>query len=255
MPTPAAPAERPDLGRAPHACRSDTRAKPIRPRLRRDRHHLTGGFVSRHINWKLDPLLLRLTPSRLAPTLVFPTGLLETRGARTGETRRNAIIYFHNGDHDRRIQRQSTTPGLVPQPSSTPRRHVRRNTDSRSRRRRRDRTRIDCGTLPTESFRPTPHADTTRPRQIEQSRSSNPHPARRCPVSEPASTTWQMWRAAPHDARTQISFEFACAASPADCRPLEHSRTTAPNCPPPMGRHMPLWTPDRIEAYDLADYN
>ncbi len=55
-------------------------------------------FVSRHINWKLDPLLLRLTRGRLATTLVFPTGLLETRGARTGETRRNAIIYFHDGN-------------------------------------------------------------------------------------------------------------------------------------------------------------
>jgi len=29
---------------------------------------------------------------------VFPTALLETRGARTGELRRNAIIYFHDDD-------------------------------------------------------------------------------------------------------------------------------------------------------------
>ena len=36
-------------------------------------------FVSRHVNWKLDPLLLRLTRGRLATTLVFPTALLETR--------------------------------------------------------------------------------------------------------------------------------------------------------------------------------
>jgi deazaflavin-dependent oxidoreductase (nitroreductase family) len=55
-------------------------------------------FISRHINWKLDPLLLRLTRGRLATTLVFPTALLETRGARTGALRRNAIIYFHDGD-------------------------------------------------------------------------------------------------------------------------------------------------------------
>jgi deazaflavin-dependent oxidoreductase (nitroreductase family) len=55
-------------------------------------------FVSRHVNWKLDPFLLRATRGRLATTLVFPTALLETTGARSGERRRNAIIYFHDGD-------------------------------------------------------------------------------------------------------------------------------------------------------------
>ncbi|MBB5912761.1 deazaflavin-dependent oxidoreductase (nitroreductase family) [Nocardia transvalensis] len=56
-------------------------------------------FLSRHIAWKLDPLLLRLTRGRLATTLVFPTAVLETEGARTGARRRNAIIYFIDGDH------------------------------------------------------------------------------------------------------------------------------------------------------------
>jgi deazaflavin-dependent oxidoreductase (nitroreductase family) len=55
-------------------------------------------FISRHVNWKLDPLLLRLTRGRFATTLVFPTALLETRGARSGARRRNAIIYFNDGD-------------------------------------------------------------------------------------------------------------------------------------------------------------
>jgi deazaflavin-dependent oxidoreductase (nitroreductase family) len=55
-------------------------------------------WISRHINWKLDPFLLRVTGGRLASTLVFPTALLETRGAHTGAPRRNAIIYFHDGD-------------------------------------------------------------------------------------------------------------------------------------------------------------
>jgi deazaflavin-dependent oxidoreductase (nitroreductase family) len=55
-------------------------------------------FISRHLNWKLDPFLLRITGGRFASTLVFPTGLLETTGARTGAARRNAIIYFHDGD-------------------------------------------------------------------------------------------------------------------------------------------------------------
>jgi deazaflavin-dependent oxidoreductase (nitroreductase family) len=55
-------------------------------------------FVSRHVNWKVDPLLLRITGGRFASTLVYPTALLETRGARTGRLRRNAVIYFNDGD-------------------------------------------------------------------------------------------------------------------------------------------------------------
>ncbi|MEV0465424.1 nitroreductase/quinone reductase family protein [Nocardia tengchongensis] len=55
-------------------------------------------FISRHIAWKLDPVLLRLTRGRLSATLVFPTAVLETEGARTGARRRNAIIYFMDGD-------------------------------------------------------------------------------------------------------------------------------------------------------------
>jgi len=55
-------------------------------------------FLSRHINWKLDPLLLRLTRGRVARTHVFPTPVLKTQGARSGARRRNAIIYIHDGD-------------------------------------------------------------------------------------------------------------------------------------------------------------
>jgi deazaflavin-dependent oxidoreductase (nitroreductase family) len=55
-------------------------------------------FISRHVNWKLDPLLLRASRGRLATTLVFPTAVLETRGAKSGARRCNAIIYFHDGD-------------------------------------------------------------------------------------------------------------------------------------------------------------
>ncbi|GAB2513481.1 nitroreductase/quinone reductase family protein [Nocardia heshunensis] len=54
-------------------------------------------FVSRHIAWKLDPILLRLTRGRIATTAVFPTAVLETKGARTGAHRRNAVIYFTDG--------------------------------------------------------------------------------------------------------------------------------------------------------------
>lgn len=55
-------------------------------------------FLSRHLGWKLDPVLLRLTGNRVATTVVIPTAVLETRGARSGKRRRNAVIYFHDGD-------------------------------------------------------------------------------------------------------------------------------------------------------------
>jgi deazaflavin-dependent oxidoreductase (nitroreductase family) len=55
-------------------------------------------LVSRLVSWKLDPLLLRATGGRIATTLVFPTAVLETTGARSGLPRRNAVIYFHDGD-------------------------------------------------------------------------------------------------------------------------------------------------------------
>ncbi len=48
--------------------------------------------------WRLDPILLRLTRGRLGTGLVLPTALLQTRGARTGLVRRNAVIYFHDGE-------------------------------------------------------------------------------------------------------------------------------------------------------------
>ena len=59
-----------------------------------------GRFLSRHVSWKLDPLLLRATRGRLATTLVFPTAVLETRGARSGEARQNEaprLVPQHSG--------------------------------------------------------------------------------------------------------------------------------------------------------------
>jgi deazaflavin-dependent oxidoreductase (nitroreductase family) len=55
-------------------------------------------FLSAKIAWKLDPYLLRATRGRLGSGLVLPTALLETRGAKTGALRRNAVIYFHDAD-------------------------------------------------------------------------------------------------------------------------------------------------------------
>jgi deazaflavin-dependent oxidoreductase (nitroreductase family) len=57
-----------------------------------------GRFMSVHFVWRVDPYLMRLTRGRLGMGLVMPTALLETRGAKSGTVRRNAVIYFHDGD-------------------------------------------------------------------------------------------------------------------------------------------------------------
>jgi deazaflavin-dependent oxidoreductase (nitroreductase family) len=41
---------------------------------------------------------LRATRGRVGLGLVLPTALLETRGAKSGAVRRNAVIYFHDDD-------------------------------------------------------------------------------------------------------------------------------------------------------------
>ena len=57
-----------------------------------------GAWLSVNVAWKLDPLLLRLTNGRFSTAMPVAVGLLETRGARTGQLRRNATLYFHDGD-------------------------------------------------------------------------------------------------------------------------------------------------------------
>jgi len=60
--------------------------------------------------WKIDPYLLRLTRGRLGTGLLLPTALLQTRGARTGLVRRNAVIYFHDGERVTIIASQAGRP-------------------------------------------------------------------------------------------------------------------------------------------------
>lgn len=57
-----------------------------------------GLWLSRHVGWKIDPHLLRVTRGRIGTGLVIPTALLETRGVRSGQLRRNGVIYFHDGE-------------------------------------------------------------------------------------------------------------------------------------------------------------
>ena len=71
----------------------------------------------------LLPVLLRLTGGRWATTLVFPSAVLETRGARTGQVRRNAVIYFHDGDRvilmlAGRIEQNGTPAELYEKPAT-----------------------------------------------------------------------------------------------------------------------------------------
>lgn len=54
-------------------------------------------FVSRHVLWKLDVFLLRISGDRFSTTFPIRTAVLETTGAKTGAQRRNAVIYFHEG--------------------------------------------------------------------------------------------------------------------------------------------------------------
>jgi deazaflavin-dependent oxidoreductase (nitroreductase family) len=57
-----------------------------------------GRFFSAKVVWKVDPYLLRATRGHVGMGLVLPTALLETRGAKSGAVRRNAVIYFHDQD-------------------------------------------------------------------------------------------------------------------------------------------------------------
>src|SRR3954469_7586985 len=79
----------------------------VDPKKRRGRLYLAvarfsatkvGGWLSANIAWKIDPYLLRLTGGRLSTAWPLRAALLETRGARTGQPRRNATLYFHDGD-------------------------------------------------------------------------------------------------------------------------------------------------------------
>jgi len=72
------------------------------------------GWLSRKVVWKLDPLLLRLTGGRVGMGMLLPTALLETRGAKSGEARRNAVIYFHDGE---RVTIVASKLGLPQHPS------------------------------------------------------------------------------------------------------------------------------------------
>jgi deazaflavin-dependent oxidoreductase (nitroreductase family) len=57
-----------------------------------------GLWLSANVAWKLDPYVLRLTRGRLGSTGPVASAVLETLGAKTGQPRRHATLYFHDGD-------------------------------------------------------------------------------------------------------------------------------------------------------------
>jgi len=57
-----------------------------------------GMWLSQHVAWKLDPYVMKLTHGRVGSAGPLPSALLETRGARSGQPRCNATLYFHDGD-------------------------------------------------------------------------------------------------------------------------------------------------------------
>jgi deazaflavin-dependent oxidoreductase (nitroreductase family) len=63
------------------------------------------------VMWNIDPVLMRLTRGHLSTGLLLPTALLETRGAKTGRLRRNAVIYFHDRERVTIIASQAGLPG------------------------------------------------------------------------------------------------------------------------------------------------
>jgi len=56
------------------------------------------GWFSRTVLWKVDPVVMRISGGRVGTALGLPTALLETKGARTRQTRLHPVIYFHDGD-------------------------------------------------------------------------------------------------------------------------------------------------------------
>src|SRR3954453_5963155 len=90
-----------------HAMRATRKLRHVDPRKRRGRLYLAicrfsaskvGGWLSVNVAWKVDPHLLKLTNGRLSTAWPVAAGLVGARGARTGQPRRNATLYFHDGD-------------------------------------------------------------------------------------------------------------------------------------------------------------
>ena len=138
--------------------------------------------MSVHIVWKLDPYLMRATRGRLGMGLVMPTALLETRGAKSGELRRNVVIYFHDGERVTIVASKLGLPqhpawfhNLQADPDVTFGGIPMRATWSRTRL-----SASGSGRLPTVSSPPTRRTAGKRRRRTGRSRSSSSSPDSGC---------------------------------------------------------------------------
>ena len=72
--------------------------RPSLPRLRSLHRYAARVLALAPDRRRVDPVLLHATGGRIGTGGFIPTALLETTGARSGEARRNGVIYFHDGD-------------------------------------------------------------------------------------------------------------------------------------------------------------
>jgi deazaflavin-dependent oxidoreductase (nitroreductase family) len=94
----------------PHAPRSPIYRAFVRILSTRPMTWLSRSALWSSVMWRIDPYLMRLTRGRLGTGLIVPTALLQTRGARSGRVRRNAVIYFHDGERVTIIASQAGRP-------------------------------------------------------------------------------------------------------------------------------------------------
>ncbi|MGH2831383.1 MAG: nitroreductase/quinone reductase family protein [Solirubrobacteraceae bacterium] len=95
----------------PHAPRGPIYRAFVRLAGTRFQRWLSTKWIWSAVVWKIDPYLLPLSRGRLSTALVVPSALLQTRGARTGRVRRNAVIYFHDSERVTIIASQAGRPG------------------------------------------------------------------------------------------------------------------------------------------------
>src|SRR5436189_2295285 len=127
----------------------------VDPHKRRGRVYLTlcrfsattaGAWLSVNVAWKVDPYLLKLTRGRFSTATPVAAALLESRGARTGQPERHALLPRRRSGNDHRVAAGvAEEPSLVLQPPQSSRRRFRRPAVPRRSRGRRSRAATTLG--------------------------------------------------------------------------------------------------------------
>lgn len=95
----------------PHAPLGPVRGLCLRLACSRPAVRLATTRIWSALVWRVDPWLMSISGGRLGSGLLFPTAMLQTRGARTGRMRRNAVIYFHDGERVTIVASKAGRPG------------------------------------------------------------------------------------------------------------------------------------------------